>query len=118
MFNEQGYGLSGLASDDVQDVGMQRVSRSSDGVVHGQGRGRYLRVGPLLFHNRHLQGGRKTARGCGVCAKGLEGAMAPVEKRRGAEVPLVEGDRADGEETAARSPGGRAGGRQNEVLWE
>ncbi len=106
-------------ADSVQDVEVQRVSGSADGAVHDAGRGRRLSLRAVLFHDGHVQAGRRSAEGCGICKEGLEGALAPAEKVR-PQVPgdeMVEGSGADEKDAAASAPGDRASSRKDKVLW-
>ncbi len=102
----------------VQNVELLGVSGQADGPVHNESRGRRLSLRAVLFHDNHLQAGHRSAEKCGICSKGLEGALAPSEESRpprgGDEV--VEGGRADQKDAAASSPSDRAGGRPNPML--
>ncbi len=64
---------------------------------------RVLQYGEIRIHNGHLQSGRRKIRNCGVCSKGLEGALATVvvDKPRVEEPSVAKGDGADKERDAA-----------------
>ncbi len=64
---------------------------------------RLLKIGPLRIHDSHIQMGRRSAVDCGVCAEGLDGALAKVEAPEGpsGKDAVVEGHGGDGEGDAA-----------------
>ncbi len=87
-----------------------------DGVV------RLLDVGAVLVHHNHLQGGFRTARACGVCTKGLDGAYAPSESQKpvGKQAGVPEGDRKDkaGDAAPPRAYGDYTPGEADKLLEE
>ena len=80
------------------------MSRQDAEPVQGAGDHRVLRVGAVRVHNGHLQMGRGYTAGCGVCAEGLEGALAPFAPVPG-KPAVAEGDGADEEEDPALASG-------------
>lgn len=78
---------------------------------------RLFRLGPMLSHNLHIQGGRVTLAGCEMCDFGLEGVLEKVEKR-GPPARMDEGDGKDEEGDAPPPPGGGAAKEDDgELLW-
>ncbi len=80
------------------------MQRSIDGNVQGQSAEWRLSFGAVRVHNSHLQGGKSRQQGCGICEKGLGGAMAKIEGegKSDSEDEVVEGDGVD--EKANTSP--------------
>jgi len=68
-----------------------------------------LQYGAIVFHNDHIQSGRRKAARCGVCSKGLEGAMATVKEDSAGpiEEPVAESDGVDKEGDSAHSSADR-----------
>ncbi len=109
----------GSSPDRVQDLELLRVSRSSHGPVYDASRGRRLSLRAVLFHDNHVQNGPRKHEGCGVCRKGLEGALEAVTEagaRRGSD-EVAKGGGADPEAPAASASGDRSGGKEGKVLW-
>lgn len=105
MDPEVGARFSG-APDDMQDLGLRKLPEGAVGLVQGAARNRYLSLGALRVHKRHVQNakaeGGKTRCRCG--AEGLAGFFASLETRRRRADELVQGGGADEEADAASSP--------------
>ncbi len=89
--------------DPVQDVELSRVQRSADGTIQSARGDRRLNFRAILLHNSHLQAGKSTAGGCGVCGQGLAGALPLVAQEQISEPEVVKGDGADEESDATPS---------------
>ncbi len=87
----------------LQNVELSGLSGSTAGAVPGSGRDRRLNFRAVRIHNSHLQGGKSQAIGCGVCGKGLEGALPLVEKKQVPGAEVAQGDGVDQEEHAPPS---------------
>ncbi len=106
-------------TDDMQDLGVQRVQGPANGSVHDESGGRRLSLRAVLLHDAHLQDGRRTAERCGICSEGLEGALEKVTERspRRGESEVVPSSGGDQEGSATPPPDDRASGKENQVLW-
>ena len=94
------------AADNLQDVGMSRMSRSSSRAVQHESRGRRISLRRILVHNSHIQAGLPAGR-CRVCSEGLEGILANAPRDRVSEPVVVESSGTD-EEGSAAPPSGNA----------
>ena len=104
----------------VQDLGLQRVSGQADVSVHDESGGRRLSLRSVLVHDRHLQNGSGKAEGCGICSKGLEGALETVKEdraRRGGDEVAPSGGADEKRATAHASSVGPSEKETNPVLW-
>ena len=86
-------GPKGGPGNDVQDVGVSRVSGSGQGVRYDEAELCVLDLRPLFFHNEHLQKWPEQPRiaGCGFCAEGLSSMVQvlapPAEEVRAVLLP-------------------------------
>ncbi len=92
------------SQNNVQDVGLRRVSGQDASSVPGESGDRRLSFRAVRVHNSHLQKGKQTTLRCGVCEQGLESALAPIAVERVAEDEMVEGDGTNEGKDAAPSP--------------
>jgi len=97
--------MSGQTAEPIQDEGGDRM----------------FNFGSFNAHYLHIQGGRKTARQCQVCSKGLEGVLEVVEEKRAPRdgVAAGGGDNEGGDATPPRPDDGDGTEQEaRKVLWK
>ncbi len=89
------------------------MSGQNDKPIQSTGQHRVLNFGAVRVHNRHLQSGRQTGRGCGVCEGELEGFMA-LSTGRDKSDEMAPGDGANEKGDSSLAPGDRNDTREYE----
>ncbi len=105
MVNNQGR-THGRDENHVQDLELRRVQKEDEGAVQNARGDWLLDIRAVLFHDRHLRRSTAYQSTCVVCAKGLEGAMAPpTDVARQREVAAGDGGDPEGDTASSRGDG-------------
>ncbi len=80
------------------------MSRENEVLIPSPSGDRVIAFGAIRFHHSHLQSGRATGRGCGICSEGLGGALEADAQYQREEPKVAEGDGGDQEDDPTPPP--------------